>query len=232
MTVGDAPLQPVPEPIVPEGTPLLPQHLVDIFFRPGHFFSSQLALGKTPYVIFVTWMLGLASAIDRVDQEMMKVDLGTARAHNIADLVGASWLSYWGFVLAIGACSGVFLWYLGGWWYKVRVGWSGETDPDPKTARLVYVYASFVAAMPAVLLMVAWTLMFQDYATAWADESLWPVAILIFPFWSCYASYRGVTSVFDVSTGKAFVWFALLPGVIYSLAVVGVITAYFIAGQV
>jgi hypothetical protein len=49
--------------IQPELSPPWPQNLVDLLIRPRKFFSGQLALGKTPYVVFVTWCYGVSSAI-------------------------------------------------------------------------------------------------------------------------------------------------------------------------
>ena len=216
-----------PEPILPEAARLWPQHLVDIFLRPKHFFSGQLALGSTPYVLFVTWLLGLSSAIDRVDGHLVKADLGTVPLNPLLERAVSSWPLYWACVLVAGVLAGAGLWYVGGWWYRVRAGWAGARDPDPRLARLVYVYSGFVLALPAVAVVVLWTLAFPDYRTAWTDdESFWSLALVVFPFWSCWASFRGVTSVFEVSRAKAAVWFLVLPSALYLLLIGGVALAY------
>lgn len=231
MTTLETPVHPLPEPIVPQGSPLWPRHLVDIFVRPKRFFEKQLALGHAPFVVFVTWLWGLASAIDRVDQQMLKADLGTATLQNpVVDMIAAGWVPFWLYTLGVGAFTAAMLWYLGGWWYKVRVRWAGDPDADAHMARLVYVYSSFVLAAPSVLLVVAWTLLYPSYAAAWADESVWPALLVVFPFWSCWASYRGVTAVFDVSGFRPVLWFLLLPGVIYFAVIGGIAAMYAMAG--
>lgn len=231
MTTLDTTQAVSPEPIVPETARLWPQHLVDIFLRPKHFFSRQLALGSTPYVLFVTWLLGLSAAIDRVDGDLVKADLGTKAVNPLLERALESWPLYWGYVLVAGVLAGAALWYIGGWWYRVRTRWSGASDPDPHLARLVYVYSGFVLAFPSVAVVVAWTFAFPDYAAAWADEeSFWSLVLVVFPFWSCWASFRGVTSVFDVSSGKAAIWFLVLPSLVYVALIGGVAAMYALAG--
>jgi hypothetical protein len=124
--------------IRPAQSPLWPQHLVDLFIRPRQFFAGQLALGKTPYVLFVTWCFGIATAIDRIDQEILRADMGAARAgwDSMAPVLVGSWAGYWATILAYGAVSGLMIWYLGGWWYAKRLSWSGAKDPDHRLARL------------------------------------------------------------------------------------------------
>src|SRR5262245_51498447 len=65
----------LPAPIAPGHSPFWPQHLVDLFVRPTTFFKSQLALGKTPYVVLVTWALGVSAVIDRIDTRVVEAEL-------------------------------------------------------------------------------------------------------------------------------------------------------------
>ena len=49
-----------PTPLEPMASPLLPGAMASLFLRPRQFFSGHLALGSTPYVVFVTYVCGLA----------------------------------------------------------------------------------------------------------------------------------------------------------------------------
>jgi ABC-type uncharacterized transport system permease subunit len=69
----------LPEPITPEKSPFLPQHLVDLYLRPRRFFGGQLALGKTPYALFVAWAYGAVQAASRLDGNLMRAELGNRR---------------------------------------------------------------------------------------------------------------------------------------------------------
>jgi len=177
-----------------ETSPFWPQRLMEVFFRPSTFFSSQLALGKTPYMILVTWCYGIAQAMEQVDKNILRAEMGRSRPgwEAISPFILDSWPSYWGFVIALGAISAVFLWTLGGWWYRMRLKWSGAVNPDAKLARLVYIYSSFVWAGPVVLLGFLQTLVFSSYREAWMADEIWSSAILIFPFWSPVNLSHGV----------------------------------------
>jgi hypothetical protein len=199
-----------------------------LFVRPGKFFSSQLALGRTPYAVLVTWCYGISSAIDRVDTELMRAELGRARPawEELAPHVAESWLGFWGWVLASGAFGGLLLWWIGGWWYRTRTRWSGASNPDRHLSRLVFVYSSFVFAGPAVAFVLLQTLLYPNYAAAYASDEGFSLLLLVFPFWSISTSYIGVTTLFDVSIWKARVWFVFLPLLAY-LAVFGLLAALF-----
>jgi hypothetical protein len=207
-------------PIEAGPSPLWPQHLVDVFLKPTRFFSSQLGLGKTPYVVFVTWCYGIASAVDRIDQELLRAELGRPKPGWEAwgPLVVESWAGYWALVLAMGAISGLFLWWLGGWWYRLRLKWAGDPDPDKKLARLVYVYSSFVWSGPAITAALGETLAFSNYLEAWNSEQPYTLALLIFPLWSVVTSYLGAKTIFNVSPWGVRIWFLVLPMGLYLLA--------------
>jgi len=210
----------LPEPIEPEESPLWPQHLVDIFLRPRNFFSSQLTLGKTPYILLVTWIYGMAHTIDRIDQNLLRAELGRPRPgwNILSSYILESWIYYWAFLLGFGALSGLIIWYVGGWWFQVRLRWAGAKDADRILARLVYIYSSFVMAGPIVLLALIQSFLFANYREAWNAEESWSMITLIFPFWSCVSSYCGVTTLFSVKKFKTLMWFVILPSIFYVLA--------------
>ena len=75
MSTHATPHQPTPElppPIRPGPSPFWPQQLADLLLRPTRFFTSQLALGSTPNVVLVTWVLGMSSVIARIDSRIMR----------------------------------------------------------------------------------------------------------------------------------------------------------------
>jgi len=186
----------LPPSIDPAPSPLWPRHLVDLFVRPRSFFSRNLALGHTPSVVLVTWCYGISNAIDRVDTELLRSELGRPRPgwELLGPLVAESWLGFWLWILAGGALGGLFLWWVGGWWYRLRLRWSGAAAPDKRLARLLLVYSSFVFAGPAVVAAVIRTLAYPNYAAAYAAEEWFSVLPIIFPFWSIATSYVGVTT--------------------------------------
>lgn len=226
-----------PEPITPAGSPLWPRHLVDIFVAPRRFFSGQLALGERPYFLAVLYCFGVASTLDRLEmriqQNLLTQELrGAPRpAWEFIEPFASNWAYFWAYGLAGGVLAAALIWWIGGWWFKIRVGWSGAQNPDPRKARLVYIYASVVWVAPYLALTLGESLAFENYLAAWRSESLWPVLFLIFPVWSAIAGYKGVMTLFEVKRGRAIFWFAVLPSAAYVLFLGGLGTFFYFLGK-
>lgn len=206
-----------------KNTPIWQELVIDLFFQPRKFFSDLSILMQTKYVVPVTWVFGLSQAIDKIDQEMIKKDINSSsgRSEFITPFID-TWINYWGFVLLYGTISAVFLWWVGGWWYRIRLEWAGAKDPDHRLARVIYIYASFVVAAPMVILALIQTINYDNYIQAYYSDELWSIIIIIFPFWSLITSYIGIRTTFEVSKWKARTWFIILPGLLYLLIFGGI----------
>ena len=203
--------------------------LGSLFIRPARFFRDR-DLDVRAWYLPALLCTGLTSASSRIDQNLMRADLGQARPgwDTFAPILLQSWGAYWAFVLVAGLIYAAFYWYLGGWWYRVRLRWSGAHSADRREARLVMAYAALVMSAPTLVYMVMQTVSFPDYGAAWESESLLPILILIFPFWAVYTSYRGVRTRFEVGKWKARVWFLILPSLVF-LVLFGVVAVLYAA---
>src|SRR5918996_492524 len=177
--------------------PLSGTALADLFFRPRWFFQSV---------------------------NLAQTELGRARPawDTFAPMLTGSWASFWTFVVLIGALGAVFIWYLGGWWYNLRLRWSGAGDFARREGRLVYTFAGLVPAIPGLAYVLGGTLLTTDYQTLWNADEAWALLLLAFPFWGVIVSYLGVRTRFAVRPGPARVWFLILPLLVYAI-VIGVI---------
>ena len=69
-----------------------------LFFKPTKFFRSvDLQWAQAWWV--AAWLVGVAAVADRVDQSLVKADLG--RGHSSAIAVAADWITYWGYTATI-----------------------------------------------------------------------------------------------------------------------------------
>jgi len=193
-----------------------PADVVWLFFRPRRFFAD-VDLDHRWWYMSALALGGITATSGRVDEGIIRAELGQSRPgwEEVSPLFLDSWVTLWLFLFVGAAVYAPFFWYLGGWWYKVRLRWSGAEAPDPRDARLVMVSAALVAALPSVLLLIGQTLMFSNYGEAWASEELLSVVLIVFPFWSVYASYRGVRTRFEVSKWRGRTWFLFLPALVY-----------------
>lgn len=190
-------------------SPFWPQNLINLFFRPRKFFSKQLALGKAPYVFFVTWCYGIANFFITIDRKLIQVELGKPRP--FFDEFFESWVMFWLIAFMMGAFSGIFLWFLGGWLYGVRLEWSGDHEPDKEKARLVYVYSSFVHSGPHLAYVLICTFVYANYSQAYLSKGLFPYLLLVFTLWSLVTSYIGTRTLFQVKRLEALLWFVYFP---------------------
>lgn len=198
-------------------SPMRLHHLLNIFVRPRKFYSSLKTFYDKPYFIFVTYCFGIAYAIDRIDREIIRAELGNPRNGwtKIAPYVTESWLGYWAFVFLYGALAASMLWLVGGWWYRIRLRWAGAINPDVRLARKTYLFSSFVWSAPVILVTLLYTVIFQNYEMAYESDNISILIFIAVPFWSCIVSYRGVTTLFEVKRVLAFIWFLVLPWLYY-----------------
>lgn len=190
-----------------------------LFLWPKRFFRDR-DLDVRSWFLTALLCSGITTASGRIDQNLMRADLSQPRVgwDEFAPVLLDSWIAYWLFLLGVGVVSAALYWYVGGWWYRVRLRWSGDANPDPRMARLVMISAAFVMSAPQLAYSLLETASFPNYGAAWESESVLPAFLLIFPFWSVYASYRGVRTRFSVTRWRARIWFLILPVLVFAVA--------------
>lgn len=165
--------------------------------------------------LVVAWISGVSSVIDRVDQRLVRADL--KGGGNGMGAIEESWYAFWALALGAGLVWACWNWWVGGWWYRMRLAWSGASDTDPRKARLVYTFAGFVVNMPAVLYTIAQSLTYPNYRAAWNADSGWSLLIMACLLWSTVVSWRAVLAAFPVRPTRALWWFLILPITFYSI---------------
>ena len=206
----------------PEATTVAPhdsewrvEDLLDLFVRPTRFFSSRQPFLADNALPTVACLVGINSAMGRVEQRMIRADAG---GREVGAFITESWIGFWITIILGGLLSALFLWHLGAWWYRVRLRWSGAIEPDRERTRVVYFYSALVWALPALLTQVIDTFRFSDYQASWDHEGIVPALLLVFPFWSFIVSYRGARTVFELRRGPALWWFVIAPTLMFMLA--------------
>jgi len=184
-----------------------------LYFQPKRFFE-QFVVEPMPFLtVLCAWTYGMAAVIDRIAMQHMQ-----GRSSSIA----MEWGIYMLLVAGMGILGGAMQYLIGGWWYRVRLVWSGAQEPDPGLAKRVYVYASQVAAIPIVLATLGQATIYRTPVEMIEASSVYAMTValvvMLFVLWSVWTSYRGVTTLFPtVSLGRARTWFLILPGLIHSI---------------
>jgi hypothetical protein len=216
-----------PPPDTPAPAPLSWADLPDLFVRPTRFFHS-VRLDQGAGWLLAAVLVGISGAIGRIDQRLIAAELdgGGGGSGILESIMMESWTAYWLGVVVAGAVGAVVIWFLGGWWYNVRLRWSGADDHDRRQGRLVYTLSGLVSAIPSLAYSLGTTLVFPDYRAAWESEELWSTALVVFPFWAAFVSYRGVRSRFPVRPGGARFWFLIMPVLAYAI-IFGIISVLY-----
>ena len=200
---------------------IVPLWFAYLYLRPRRFFEH---FGPRPLGVLTfccSWLLGMAIAYDRIETRSM-----TSPA--MANLQ-TSWLLYGAGIVFGGAISGLFAYAIGGWFYRVRIRWSGAREVDSKAARRVYIYAAQVHAIPTLLFVASLPVWYATPKEA-MEQTPWWVFIpnVGFIVWSYWVSFTGVRTVFDVGPVRSLIWFLVLP-IVFTVSVLGAVFAVFMA---
>ena len=191
----------------------LPARAVALFIKPSHFFTTFEDLAQPLPLLVATLCLGVASMVDRIEQHILRAEMGQGVSgwSELSPWLLHSWTTLWIALLLLGVLNVPLFWYLGGWWYRLRLKWSAATALDSLRPRLLFVYSSLVYALPVVLVMIGETLLFPNYRLARDAEGSWTLIFVALSFWSVVVSYCGATKTFALARRKALIWFLLLP---------------------
>jgi tetratricopeptide (TPR) repeat protein len=188
----------------------------DLLVRPSRFFvEAPLAAGGVWIVLI--WITGAAHVVSRLERQLLRAELMGPQpgSETLLPLVTESWTGFWIFLFAAGAISGTFIWYIWGWWYRIRLRLSGATTIERRTARLVLTFAMTVWSVPAIVAAVVETFVYSNFRAAFDAVTPWQqvfsLVSIVLLTWSVIVSYQGVRARFDVKPRAAQVWFLILP---------------------
>jgi len=183
---------------------------VELVLHPERFFRERDLAVKGLRLLLLLGVLGLASVLDRLEWNALS---GKAAA--------ATWAAYWGSALGMAILGGPLRWFVGGWWFRMRLLLSGAVDPDADQARRISALSDLIWMVPTIVraLVVSFRYATPAAAAASSDgEATWLLVFLA--CWSIYVSYRGAAASHPLERGKALVWFAILPALLL-LAIMG-----------
>lgn len=177
-------------------------------------------LNGTAFIVIAVFLCGISSSIEKTSANILRADYGHPRAgwSLIGPLFTDSWISFWLFTVLFGAVGGFFSWKIGGWWYRVRIQWSGAVEPDHRRVREIYIFASLIVAIPTVLATVARSVFFENFGAALSSEEFYSGILVVFPIWSIIVGYIGVRANFDLVRWKALLLLVVLPGLIWAIS--------------
>jgi hypothetical protein len=194
-----------------------PDTLIDAVTAPNEFFREPFRL-RDSSIYVGGYIVGAAAVIDRLGFSASNRD----SVSGIAQATAGSWTSYWMYVLFAAMISGPIAWFIRGWWFHVRVDWSGGNS-DLDECRRIWLMGEVFYALPLIILSVITTLSFPSPAEI--SDSVEIIFLLTVPVyvWSCWMNYRGASVRYGLSGVRPLIFLLGFPFVgalgIFALAV-------------
>ena len=202
--------------------------LFNLYVRPRRFAAQvEDAVDDTYWTLFFAWLVGIVSTVERIDTRISQSELaGRSVPFLSLEWINSSWFNYWILVCIGGVISGVFFWFLAGWWYQLRLRFSGAMNVSATTARALSTWQFAAAAIPALAAILFDTFVETSYLSARENATSLSYVLLIPVFWSIWTSYSLATATHHLKKWPGLGWFVLLPAVFY-LVVFGFFAALF-----
>jgi len=181
------------------------QHFKECFTNFPKFTQEHLVTASPKYLLLAIWVVGIGSVADRLTSSN-----------------SSTWGEVWSIAIFGGILTGALTYYIAGWFYHVRVGWSKGTGTID-TSRNIYTFSSLPIAVVGI-----GTLFFNHLAygsdyfdTYYYDASSIDVIFGILAIaaigYSINISYRAVMHVMHVEKSRAIFWFVVAPIIFYAL---------------
>jgi hypothetical protein len=172
-------------------------------------FAKDHLLAPSPnFLLLVIWVLGIGNAADRLTSSN-----------------SSTWGEVWAVAIFGGILVGAIAYYIGGWFYHVRVGWSkGRGSID--TARNIYIFSSLPISLISIgslfFNMIAYGSDYFDsyYAEASIVDIIFGLLAIAAIGYSIYISYRAVRETMYVEKSRAIGWFVVAPVIFYILVLI------------
>lgn len=181
------------------------QYFKECFTNFSKFAKEHLTIASPKYLILAIWVFGMGNAIDRITSSD-----------------SSSWSEVWAIVIFGGILSGALGYYIGGWFYHVRVGWSkGSSTID--TARNIYTFSSLPIAVVAIGSLIFNQMAYgSDYFNTYNTDAssvdmIFGLLSLAAIAYSIYISYKATRDVTKAEKGRAIWWFIVAPAIFYIL---------------
>lgn len=185
--------------------------LVALYLRPHSFFANADRLRQQPGLLLAASIAGLLLACSLLDTMIAWLLNQPLQDDSGVRGLAASWLHYWTGVALLWVPGIALEWYVGGWWFRQRLRWSGAATVESLQARSVYVFQCLFLTLPFLIYNVVCTLLFADWSAAVAGATPITIIALVLSCLSVRTGYAAATTAFEVSRIRARFWFGVLP---------------------
>jgi len=168
--------------------PLSPKNIYNLLFHPSRLFAPNVFIRSKFWTLFVTFPFFITYIL-------------TSRLFSFNECFSpiATKLTV---IMLVTLLSSAFTWYIQGWFYNLRVKWSGAIDHDKTEGKITMVYIIFIERIFIICLLLFSS---KDSLILYLpihDILNWYISIL---------NYFAIKSKFGVQGIKPIVWFLITP---------------------
>ncbi len=197
----------------------------DLFSKPKMFFTKNLteSTNKPRFFVLAFIIFGLGYGINQVDKQIARYELqGTLDNMSFIN----SWISYWFSAIIVGLLVGMLSYYIGGWFFNVRVKWSKGTN-DIVKSRNIFVYSGVISSVVIIFTTIISSLLGDKPYDPYYDSYQWDIIaallVLISVYYSIYVSYIGVITLMNADKYRSKLWFLILPIIFHTALYLSII---------
>ena len=189
--------------------------IVEFLTDPEEFYNKINRKNKLIYIFIaaIAWCCGIGGVTLKITQDytsaMMGISVFQGNLYAIQD-----WKFFWFITSIAGLILGIILYWIGGWWYNLRIRWSGDKNIDKRMGRKVFICNVLIKELPIVIVVTICTFVFKNYAETLAKLITMLMLFTIFDILSIANSYRNVISLFKVNRSTAAIFF-LIPQLLF-----------------
>ena len=189
---------------------------ITLFSEPKVFFREHWGNRELPGIFNIAIVLFLiGTGIDRFDTQLTKIEM--QGKYELLDALNVWWI-YWVGSVFLGLTIGWIGYFIGGWFYDLRVVWSKGTS-DIQTSRHLFMYSGVIFYVIVIVTAVLNSFVFEAPRQMSAEigfyEIIEVILLLVMLVYSVVVSYIGVTTVTSVNVSRARFWFLLCPLLFY-----------------
>jgi hypothetical protein len=185
------------------------EYLKECYSDFNGFCKNYLVSKKPPYLLLLVWLFGIGSAADNLTGSLQDY---------------TSWGKIWAIVILSGIFTGALGYYIGGWFYNVRVGWS-KGKQDINMSRNINLFTSLPISLTSILMLLLNQMTYgEDYLNYYYSDASTVDVVFFFVFvaaiiYTIRLSYMAVRETMHVEKKRAIGWFIVAPAILYTLII-------------
>jgi hypothetical protein len=172
--------------------PLSLKSLYYLFFQPTKLFAPNVSIKYNFWIVFLFFLVSsfctLASIYFEQDVSKMFLQFGNKKSFIYV-------LTFY-----------IFIWYVWGYFFNLRLKWSGVTNFNKIESRILMIYTDFIWLFFGSIIDFVF---YKNHAIN--DNYLCFSFSLSTHIYSCFITYLAIKNKFNIFGIKSFFWFVLFP---------------------